>query len=275
MKLSDEMITSRRNPTVVEAVKLSERKAREKEGLFRFDGLKLFGEAIEKGVCIERILICESRAENIIPRLKECEALESAIISVLSDEVFSKVSEEQAPEGLICIARFPRKHIRGAGVAEVALAADDKSRRIMMLESVRDPGNMGTVMRSAAAFGVDTLMISRDCADIYNPKTVRGAMGALFKLNILVLDDICQAIERLKESGRRVYAAALDKTAVRLDETTFSPCDVALVGNEGHGLSERAITASSQSLYIPMEEGSESLNAGVAASVILWSMYRR
>lgn len=275
MKITDEIITSRRNPTVAEAVKLSEKKARENAGLFRFDGVKLFEEAVQKGVSIVRVLLCESKAHDLLPRLEGVDALESTAVSLLSDDVFAKVSEEQAPEGIICIAKFPEKHVKKTDMALFESVASDKSRRMILLESVRDPGNMGTVMRTAAAFGIDTLVVSRDCADIYNPKTVRGAMGALFKMNIFVFDDICDAVEVLKKSGRVVYSAALDKNAVRLDETEFALGDTVVIGNEGHGLSEGAINACSKSLYVPMEEGSESLNAAIAASVIMWSMYRK
>lgn len=274
MKITDEIITSRRNPTVVEAVKLSEKKARESVGLFRFDGVKLFEEAVQKGVSITRVLLCESRAKALLPKLERLSALANTAVSVLSDDVFAKISEEQAPEGIICIAEFPEKHVKKTDKAVFESVASDRARRMMLLESVRDPGNMGTVMRTAAAFGIDTLVVSRDCADIYNPKTVRGAMGALFKMNIFVFDDICDAVEILRKSGRSVYAAALDKNAVRLDETVFEPGDTVVIGNEGHGLSERAVNACTKSLYVPMEEGSESLNAAVAAAVIMWSMYR-
>ena len=274
MKITDEIITSRRNPTVVEAVKLSEKKARESVGLFRFDGVKLFEEAVQKGVSITRVLLCESRAKALLPKLERLSALANTAVSVLSDDVFAKVSEEQAPEGIICIAEFPEKHVKKTDKVVFESAASDRARRMILLESVRDPGNMGTVMRTAAAFGIDTLVVSRDCADIYNPKTVRGAMGALFKMNIFVFDDICDAVEVLRKSGRSVYAAALDKNAVRLDETVFSTGDTVVIGNEGHGLSERTVNACTKSLYVPMEEGSESLNAAVAAAVIMWSMYR-
>ena len=274
MKITDEIITSRRNPTVVEAVKLSEKKARESVGLFRFDGVKLFEEAVQKGVSITRVLLCESRAKALLPKLERLSELANTAVSVLSDDVFAKVSEEQAPEGIICIAEFPEKHVKKTDKVVFESAASDRARRMILLESVRDPGNMGTVMRTAAAFGIDTLVVSRDCADIYNPKTVRGAMGALFKMNIFVFDDICDAVEILRKSGRSVYAAALDKNAVRLDETVFEPGDTVVIGNEGHGLSERAVNACTKSLYVPMEEGSESLNAAVAAAVIMWSMYR-
>ena len=275
MNITDEIITSRRNSTVVEVVKLSDKKEREKQGLFRFDGVKLFEEAIQKGISITRILMCESKAEDLLSKLDGIEALENTPVSVLSDDVFAKVSEEQAPEGIICVAKFSEKHVKKTDKTLFWSATCDKTRRMILLESVRDPGNMGTIMRSAAAFGVDTLVISRDCADIYNPKTIRGAMGALFKMNIFVFDDICDAVELLKKSGRNVYAAALDKSAARLDEVEFSPCDSVLIGNEGHGLSEKAISSCAKSLYVPMEEGSESLNAAIAASVIMWSMYKK
>ena len=98
-------------------------------------------------------------------------------------------------------------------------------------------------------------------------------MGALFRTEIAVFDDITEAVRILKRAGHRVYAAALDPNAVRLGKHTLAAGDCVMVGNEGHGLSAAAIDAAGQSLYIPMEEGSESLNAAIAASVILWSLY--
>ena len=275
MNFFDEVITSRQNRIVVDTVKLGEKKARESVGLFRFDGVKLLEEALLKGVAIKRILLCRSKADAILQRIGAYEdKLEGAAVSVLEDSVFSKVSEESAPEGVICVAEFPKHHVRRAGAEELSGVAKDKSRRVLLLESVRDPGNMGSVMRSAAAFGVDTMAISRDCADVYNPKTVRGAMGALFKMNIFVFEDIKEAIECLRSNGRKVYAAALDKSAVRLDEVSFDKGDAVIIGNEGHGLTPETVSACDKSLYIPMEEGSESLNAAIAASVIMWNMYK-
>ena len=99
-------------------------------------------------------------------------------------------------------------------------------------------------------------------------------MGALFGIKIAVASDLALAIDFLKAQGRRVYASALDKNAKRLDEAELDRRDVVIVGNEGHGLSKRVMDESTSTLYIPMEEGSESLNAGVAASVIMWSAYK-
>ena len=276
MNFEGEIITSRQNRIVVDAVKLGDKKAREKSRLFKFDGFKLLGEALEKNVAIKRILVSESKSEQLFQRISGLKRNGGNIaVSVLSDELFLRVSEEQAPEGVICIAEYPCHHSINATADTLKTLAMDFSKRILMLESLRDPGNMGTVLRTAAAFGIDAVIVSRDCADVYNPKTVRAAMGALFKVSVLSCDDFIGAIEILKNSGRRVYAAALDKNAVRLDEAEFERFDTAVIGNEGHGLSQNAVSACTKSLYIPMEDGCESLNAAIAASVIMWSMYKK
>ena len=138
---------------------------------------------------------------------------------------------------------------------------------------MRDPGNLGTVIRSAAAFGITNLVLSADCADIYHPRTIRAAMGALFSKKILITEDLPDALRVLSARGR-VYAAALDETAKRLGKVNFGENDTVVVGNEGHGISAAALAAATDKLFIPMQAGVESLNAGVAASVLLWELYQ-
>jgi len=277
MTVLKEIITSRQNRLVVETVKLSERKNRMAHGQFRFDGRKLFGEAVAFDVPIRKILLAESRADRMLEEIegqRNAAALSEAVVYILSDDVFAKVSEEQAPEGILCVSEFPSLHATGeAGKSKLLQVAESPLNSVLLLESVRDPGNVGTILRSASAFGIGCVAMSADCADIYNPKTIRGAMGALFRTPIAVFSDITEAVELLKSKGHRVYAAALDPEAIRLGRQTLSAGDCVMIGNEGHGLSKAAIDAAGQSLYIPMEEGSESLNAAIAASVILWSLY--
>ena len=146
---------------------------------------------------------------------------------------------------------------------------------VFAVESVRDPGNMGTVIRTAAAFGVDVLLISSDCADLYNPRTVRAAMGALFRQKIIRVDDMPAAIGRISENGRKTYAATLGKSAVLLGEEPLKATDCIIVGNEGHGLSEATVKACNRNILIPMAVGAESLNAAVAASVCMWEQFGR
>ena len=276
MTVSKEKITSRQNRLVVDTWKLNDRKERTEKRRFRFDGVKLFGEAVEKGVSVVHVLIAESKAERMLVEVEErrnAEALKNATVYVLSDDVFSKISEERSPEGMITVAEFPPFHAWGESGRALLEGATDAEKSVLILESVRDPGNVGTILRSAAAFGVGCVVMSTDCADIYNGKTVRGAMGALFRMRIAVFEDVTEAVAILQKKGRRVYAAALDPDAMRLAGSALSKGDCVAIGNEGHGLSPRTVQACDKSLYIPMEDGSESLNAAIAASVILWSIY--
>lgn len=276
MTVFGEIITSKQNRVVVEVGKLSDRKARTAEKLFRFDGIKLFREAVANGIIIQKILLDEERSARILPELYGCSdapALANATVYLLSKDAFLKVSREQAPEGILTVAAFPQIHAREESTSHLRERLARDPRGVLLLESVRDPGNLGTILRSAAAFGISCVAISADCADVYNEKTVRGAMGALFRMPILEFSDIKEAIDLLRSEGRRVFAAALDPTAARLEKSLLKREDCVVIGNEGHGLSAETIAACDRSLYIPMEAGSESLNAAIAASVILWSMY--
>lgn len=148
--------------------------------------------------------------------------------------------------------------------------------RLLIAESLRDPGNLGTVIRSAYSLGIDTLILTDDCADIYNPRTVRAAMGAVFKLPTLTVarDRLPAYIESLRLQGRKVYAAALSDNSVGISDIALRRGDCFVIGNEGHGLSEKCINACTSSVIIPMREGAESLNAAAAAAICIWETVR-
>jgi TrmH family RNA methyltransferase len=193
---------------------------------------------------------------------------------VVSDGVFDKMTEEKSPEGIICVVKHIDKlHKIVKMNNEDMLRGEIGKSKIFAVESVRDPGNMGTILRSAAAFGTDLVVLSSDCADLLNPKTVRGAMGAIFRQPTVVFSDLSEAIAILRQNGRRVFGAALDRKAWALSKSTLRTGDCIVVGNEGHGLTPETLAACDEKLFIPMEKDSESLNAAIAASVLLWSMY--
>lgn len=276
-----DVITSRQNPFILYVCKLSEKKHRQKEKKLRLDGIKLFAEAVESGVEIEHALIAEGAKEKIFEKLGNFLTNATANgceIKIVSDGVFEKISEEKSPEGIICIAKYIDKFHKIATIDNEEdffkqIFSEDHS--VFALESIRDPGNLGTIIRSAVAFGVDYVMLSSDCADIYNPKTIRAAMGTLFKQKIIIVDDIAHALELLSDCGRKVYAAALSKDAALLGKCEISRRDCIVVGNEGHGLSENIISTSDERLLIPMTPGAESLNAAIASSICLWEQFGR
>ena len=274
MQKVTEIITSRQNPLVSLAAGLAERKVRRREGMFRFDGKKLFREALAAGLPLYAVLIREENAQEILDFVSDFSIPDGVRAVLLPGALFDRISEEKAPEGVICISKALDK-IHKIVTIDKCVSENDviPTGKTLLLESVRDPGNLGTIIRSAKAFGVRNLVLSSDCADLYNPRTIRAAMGTLFSQNVFVAEDLVGLIGQLRRRGR-VYAAALREDASRLGEVSFGENDAALVGNEGHGLSDAALAACTDTLYIPMESGVESLNAGIAASVILWELYR-
>ncbi|MBE6533960.1 MAG: RNA methyltransferase, partial [Ruminococcaceae bacterium] len=257
-------VTSRQNPTVKRICALLEKKSRRRERAFRFDGIKLLCEAATKDVCIELVAVSETLSDSVrlkIEELIERGFLDSKKIFCVSEQVFEKMSEECSPEGVITVARFlENTHREIISAKEYSV---DASERILLAESLRDPGNLGTVIRTSAALGIDRLIITDDCADLYSPKTVRAAMGGLFSLNIDVVraSDMAELICALRARGRRIYATALTDNAQKIGELSLACGDAFVIGNEGHGLSKNVIDASSGVAIIPMTEGSESLNA--------------
>lgn len=273
MKLSGETITSRQNRTVIEVGKLADRRTREERRCFRFDGIKLTVEAVRQGVELPLILLREADASVLVSRIEEQtgKPIEHCAerVLLLSDAVFDKISEEKAPEGVICVAKYIDKSKKIA-----TIYSDGKnpplSETVVLLESVRDPSNIGAIIRSAAAIGIDRLILSDDCADAYNAKAVRASMGTLFGQRIDRVGDLPGVVRQLQASGRRVYAAALDPQAERLGGFAVRRGDCVIVGNEGHGLSQAILAATDKRVFIPMSDRAESFNAAVAAALLMW-----
>lgn len=274
MNPTGEIIYSRQNRTVVEVCKLSDRKARDAGKIFRFDGIKLFEEAVKKGVEIQTVLLRASSADKIQAEMtRRCgEGVLERFprVLMLSDEVFEKISEEKSPEGVICVAKYIDKFQKFATIYNSGNFLPSKEERLVLVEAVRDPSNVGAIIRSAAALGVDRLIMSADCADIYHPKAVRASMGTLFDQKIDRVQDMAKTIQDLRADGRRVFAAALKEDAKVLGSFSIGKGDCVVIGNEGHGLSEETINACDGCVIIPMTERAESLNAAVAASILMW-----
>ena len=270
MRKPDENIVSRQNALVKLTASLTERKYRTREGLFRFDGQKLFVEALQKKLPLFAVLFRASAAPALLAAAEGLETPADCRVALLDDTLFDRLSEEKSPDGVICVSKTLDKIHKFATID----INDAKCEGLtLLLESVRDPGNLGTIIRSARAFGVGRVVLSADCADPYHPRTVRAAMGALFCQPVVVVTDLVGTVAALAKKGR-VFAAALTTDAVPLGLVTWQPGDAVVVGNEGHGLSAEVLAACTHRLLIPMTGDVESLNAGVAASVILWDHAR-
>ena len=278
MDRNREIIRSRQNRHVVELCKLLDRKAREANRKFRFDGIKLCEEAIQNGVEIEALFLKESQADDILGRLATkigWKALKDHLrVLLLEDGLFDKISEEKSPEGVICCAKYIDKFQKNITIYNSADFSQLENEQIVLLESVRDPSNIGAIIRSAAALGIDRLILSADCADVYHPRAVRASMGTLFNQPIDRVADLGETVKGLRAAGRRVFAAALTEEADCLGSFSLQKSDCIVIGNEGHGLSDEIVRQCTKSVIIPMSGRAESFNAAVAASLLMWEMVR-
>ena len=251
-----EKITSRQNAKIVSACALSQKKRRDEEGLFFFEGIKLLREAKRENVGIKTVFATsEAIAAYGEELFGDFETVE------VSGGVYEKLTTENAPQGVFTVARY-------------FAAEREKTGLSIILDAVADPGNLGTIIRCADAFGVEKIYLGDGCADVYNPKTVRAAMGSVFRVPVSRCD-IEETIKTLAGNGYSVYAAMLDDGSESI-ENVEKDADVAFViGNEGHGVSEQVRLACTGSVIIPMKEDSaESLNASVAAAILMWEHKR-
>ena len=272
MKFINDVITSRSNPTVKWVSSLADKKGRAAAKSFVADGVKLTLEALGAGLPVTHIFVSESRRGEFLPRLDTYRSLagfeDTAVISV-SDGVFEKISTEKAPQGVISVI----KYLDFFNIVDIIYKEEfflKQEERAIILHSVRDPSNLGSVIRSAVAFGTEHIILTEDCADIYNPKTVRSAMGSLFKVRVTTVRDMPSFLRVAQECGRRVLAAELNERAVSLDEVGLVPTDLVMIGNEGHGIPADVSAICDGSVYIPISERTESLNASVAAAIFMW-----
>lgn len=248
-----EKITSRHNSYIRTLRELAADGAcRRERGEYLCDGAKLLREALACGAYVRSVLWREEARD--LPELGD------AAQYVAPSELFDYASPmKNSPGPLFTVA------IRGC-------AKPGTLRNALVLEGVQDPGNVGTVIRTANAFGVDAVILTGGCADPYHPKTVRATMGAIFRQRILQLE-LAGLGGFLRDLSLPLYAAALDDAAKDLRQIPLRRAAVA-VGSEGRGLSAALLELCEERIVIPMQPGSESLNAAVAASVIMWEMTR-
>lgn len=245
-------ITSRKNPIIRQLRVLGrERSAREEAGLFVCDGEKLLREAVDSGARIDTVLWAERPAMALPASVRQLTAPADLI------EYVSALSHSPGPVFTVAAEEKP---------------LPDRLEHVILLETVQDPGNVGTVLRTANALGMDAVILTGDCADLRHPKTVRATMGAIFRLPVLELP-LPEVPALLKRHTLPLYGAALTESARDLREVSLSRAAVA-IGSEGQGLSDQLLSLCDGQIIIPMRPGAESFNAGIAAAVIMWEMVR-
>jgi TrmH family RNA methyltransferase len=263
-----ESLTSKENAAIKYVARLlSSRRLREEEGSFVCEGARLILDGIESGHTPQSLYITQ-RAMERYPALEDaaCVAQKAYLIT---EALAEKITETSSPQGVFAI--FQKLDNRETP-ATIKSGGDKRS--YVLLSHVQDPGNVGAILRTCEAFGVTEVLLSADCADPYSPKVLRAGMGAVFRQPLRLCVDLFTEMETLRQNGVHLFAAALGEDSRRLGEITFPPVSGVLIGNEGNGLPEELVAACDDSLLIPMPGGAESLNAAVAAGILVWEMHK-
>lgn len=237
------LYSSINNPKIKELAKLKQKKYRDKQGLFLVEGAHLVKEAYESGF-LEELLILEDKEFSLDTKT-----------SYITKNVLKYLSDVETPVGIIGVCKFKNTTITG--------------NKLLILDSVQDPGNLGTIIRSSAAFNIDTIIINDKCADPYSNKVIRSSQGMIFKTNI-VKKDLYDYLKEIKGKipifGTKVTGGKNIKNIEKFQ--TFA----IIMGNEGKGVDEKLLNLCDEYLYIPMNSKCESLNVGVATSIILYEL---
>lgn len=267
-------ITSRDNETVRTARRLAaDPKARREAGAFLIEGARLCADAALSGALLQTALITEAAAARYPA---ECARITGAAARVftVTDRVAAAISDTTSPQGVFCICKTLDNRKMLDKIEDINTLSFNNS-KWLALENLRDPGNLGTVIRTAEAVGIGGLILSAGCCDLYSPKVLRGSMGGVFRLPLFETGDLPALLRRLQDGGCRVYGCVPDRQAASILDLPLGPGTVCVVGNEANGLTPAAIAACSGTLTIPMAGRAESLNAAVAASLVMWEMMRR
>lgn len=252
-------ITSHHNPRIKELRKLKEKKQRSSTHTFLIEGVRFIEEALRQNAQIKTLIVSDEALLNTLPidRIPE--------ILIVPPEVISDLASTITPQGIIACVEMPDQISHQAALNGPGLW--------FYLDEIRDPGNLGTIIRSAHAFNIDGLILSKGCADPYQDKVLRSTMGSIFKVPLLT-DQETPLLETLQRSGTELYLTDLSD-AGRLSTLTIGARAVIVIGNEAWGVSEAIKALPHKNIRIPMPGDAESLNAAVAASLIMYELKGR
>lgn len=255
------MISSLGNAQMKNIVLLNTKaRARREQDVFVAEGVKMFLEAPVSRV--QKIYISESFYGKQIYRSK----IEKFPYEVVSDEVFRKVCDTKTPQGIFTVLKQSHYEEQELFGGENPL--------LLILEGIQDPGNLGTMLRTAEGAGVSGVIMDRNTSDIYNPKVIRATMGSVYRMPFLYVEDLRACISRLKEKGVCVFASHL-AGELSYTQKDYRGKTAFLIGNEGSGLTEETVALADFCIKIPMRGKVESLNAAVAAALLIYEAGRQ
>lgn len=256
------MITSTANQKVKRILKLQKKaKARNEEGVFLVEGIRMMKEAPEDR--IKELYV----SETFLQKHPDMPEFLKRKAETVSDPVFAHMSDTRTPQGILGVIE------RTSCVME-DLFSGETAPLLMVLDHVQDPGNLGTILRTAEGAGVTGVILGGDCADLYQPKVIRSTMGSIYRMRTVCVEDTIEAVRVLKGQGIHTYAAHLDDSRF-YDEEDYTKPTAFLIGNEGNGLPEEICAEAEHKIKIPMHGQVESLNAAMAAGILMYEACRQ
>lgn len=256
----ESIITSKDNPTVKLYQKLSSsKKERLQYGLFVLEGIRIVEDALRDG-SVSHLLLTKDQADRYAEKLLQADLRDTKLL-VISNELGNRIASTDSTQGVFAICRIPQQKklsFREGG-------------RYVVLFGLQDPGNVGMVIRTADALGIDGIILSGSC-DLYSPKVIRSTMGSVFRMNIAVENNADALFAMLAENGVETSAAVIDKDAQRVTECSFTGRQAVFIGNEGNGLPSDIASRCTRRITIPMSGNINSLNAAMAAGILMWEL---
>ena len=247
-----EHLTSLKNPKVQSWRSLKDRKGRKETGCFLVEGRKMVEEALRSAFPVEAVLVDEGRlAELSLPA--------NVPVYALPEHVLAAVCDTKTPQGLAAVVRMT--------------GSDSLGSRLVALDGVQDPGNVGTIIRTADAAGLDGVLLSAQCADAFSPKVLRATMGSVFRMGIRVTEDLPGELTRLTQEGFSVLSSQLAGTPFYEREPVGERFCL-VIGSEGNGVTPEVQQVATHRVKLPMRGGAESLNAAVAAGIMMYELMR-
>ena len=250
------IIESTSNPLVKSVKKLKDKKYRKETGKYIVEGVNL---------CLEFLEHTPEYADMVIATSDKAELVKDKFnVTVVSERVFEAMCETKSPQGLMVVANIPEEAPGFSGM-----------KLVVYLDNVQDPGNVGTIIRSADAFGADAVLMAPECADLYNPKTVRSTMGSMFHLPVVYENKYLETVKKCISDGFTVVTGSLDGAVLPSEIDFTSGKYILCLGNEAHGVSDELVSLGGKKVKIPMPGKAESLNVAVAGAVLLYEAVRQ
>lgn len=263
-------ISSQSNEKIKSVIQLQTKASvRKKQKLFVVEGVRMYEEVPEK--CLVSTYLSEKFYEEHVKTGKISKSIDKRLNSceyyIVADNVFKNMSDTVTPQGILAVVRQQEYELSD-------ILDKSKKQVFMVLESIQDPGNLGTIVRTGEGAGIAGIIMNKETVDVYNSKVIRSTMGSIYRVPFVVTDNLPEALDLLSANGVTIYAAHL-KGKEYYAEGQYTGSTAFLIGNEGNGLSEHISSKAHKLIKIPMEGQVESLNAGVAAAILMYEAKRQ